>query len=265
MIRRPPRSTLFPYTTLFRSLLYAGYIGGGGDDRGLGIAVGSAGNAYVTGTTSSTEATFPVTGGPDLTFNGGAFDAFVAKISEIGAPATLTLTPAAATNPVNTQHCVTATVEDASGNPTPDITVRFTVTGAVNTSGSATTDANGQATFCYTGPTAPGADAITAYADTDNNNVQDAGEPGGAAAKTWVAGAPATLILTPATATNPVGTQHCVTATVKDAFGNPTPGVTVRFKVMGSVTTSGSATTNASGQAAFCYTGPQLVGADTIT
>src|SRR3712207_6947951 len=24
MIRRPPRSTLFPYTTLFRSLLYAG-------------------------------------------------------------------------------------------------------------------------------------------------------------------------------------------------------------------------------------------------
>src|SRR5690242_21022187 len=28
MIRRPPRSTLFPYTTLFRSLL----AGGGGDD-----------------------------------------------------------------------------------------------------------------------------------------------------------------------------------------------------------------------------------------
>src|SRR5258708_23649183 len=26
MIRRPPRSTLFPYTTLFRSLLYSGAI-----------------------------------------------------------------------------------------------------------------------------------------------------------------------------------------------------------------------------------------------
>src|SRR3712207_7631238 len=25
MIRRPPRSTLFPYTTLFRSVLWAGY------------------------------------------------------------------------------------------------------------------------------------------------------------------------------------------------------------------------------------------------
>src|SRR3712207_8541052 len=26
MIRRPPRSTLFPYTTLFRSLLYGGHL-----------------------------------------------------------------------------------------------------------------------------------------------------------------------------------------------------------------------------------------------
>src|SRR3712207_7733214 len=31
MIRRPPRSTLFPYTTLFRSL--RGVVVGGGDDR----------------------------------------------------------------------------------------------------------------------------------------------------------------------------------------------------------------------------------------
>src|SRR2546430_9143088 len=30
MIRRPPRSTLFPYTTLFRSLLIAGYTVGVG-------------------------------------------------------------------------------------------------------------------------------------------------------------------------------------------------------------------------------------------
>ncbi len=32
----------------------------------------AAGNAYVTGYTDSTEATFPVTVGPDLTYNGGA-------------------------------------------------------------------------------------------------------------------------------------------------------------------------------------------------
>ncbi len=32
----------------------------------------AAGNAYVTGYTDSTEATFPVTVGPDLTYNGGS-------------------------------------------------------------------------------------------------------------------------------------------------------------------------------------------------
>jgi hypothetical protein len=53
--------------------------GGNGSDTGYGIAVDSAGNAYVAGTTDSSQATFPVTVGPDLTSNGG-FDAFVAKV-----------------------------------------------------------------------------------------------------------------------------------------------------------------------------------------
>ena len=65
-------------------LVYCGYIGGTWDDYGRGIAVDEAGNAYVTGGTESTEASFPVVIGPDLTYNGGGFDAgdaFVAKIS----------------------------------------------------------------------------------------------------------------------------------------------------------------------------------------
>src|SRR5438034_11590189 len=33
MIRRPPRSTLFPYTTLFRSQRARGVVDGGGSDR----------------------------------------------------------------------------------------------------------------------------------------------------------------------------------------------------------------------------------------
>ncbi len=64
-------------------LVYAGYIGGADFDRGLGIAVDSAGNAYVTGSASSTEASFPVTVGPDLTFNGNG-DTFVAKVNAAG-------------------------------------------------------------------------------------------------------------------------------------------------------------------------------------
>src|SRR5256885_3356865 len=54
MIRRPPRSTLFPYTTLFRS-------------------VDAAGNAYVTGFTGSLD--FPTTAGAfQETIGGGGED-----------------------------------------------------------------------------------------------------------------------------------------------------------------------------------------------
>src|SRR5207247_1812920 len=61
-------------------LVYSGFIGGGGDDRGFGVAVDSAGNAYVTGFTSSSQSTFTVKGGPSLTYGGGAYDAFVTKV-----------------------------------------------------------------------------------------------------------------------------------------------------------------------------------------
>jgi hypothetical protein len=161
------------------------YLGGSGGDQGHGVAVDSQGSAYVTGSTFSSN--FPTTAGAfDTSLNGGSGDAFVTKLSfGPGAPATLTLAPKADTNDVDTEHCVTATVEDAAGNPTPDIVVRFSVMGAVNTSGSETTNASGQATFCYQGPALPGADAIEAYADNDNDNTQDAGEPFDTASKVW--------------------------------------------------------------------------------
>jgi hypothetical protein len=60
------------------SVSYATYLGGVGDDEGLGIAFDSSGNAYVTGQTASTN--FPVTGSTVLR----ATDAFVTKISADG-------------------------------------------------------------------------------------------------------------------------------------------------------------------------------------
>jgi hypothetical protein len=173
------------------ALVYSTYLGGTGDEVGNAIAVDAAGATYVTGSTSSRDFTAGCT--PpctvlDATASGaGQFaDAFIVKISHVGAPAMLTLSPEAATNPVKTQHCVTAMAQDALGNPTPGITVQFSVTGSVTTSGAATTDTNGQATFCYPGPRRAGRDSITAHADTDSNTVQDSGEPTDTGITAWV-------------------------------------------------------------------------------
>lgn len=66
------------------SLVYCGFIGGQGAEEGLGIALDNEGSAYVVGVTTSSEMTFPMTSGPDLTFNGGSEDAFIAKVGPDG-------------------------------------------------------------------------------------------------------------------------------------------------------------------------------------
>jgi hypothetical protein len=106
-----------------------------------------------------------------------------------GPPAQVTVDPPAATNPVDTQHCVTATVTDRFGNPTPNITVVFSVTGSNTASGSRTTGSDGKtAQFCYTGVLIGITDVITAFADFDpKNGKQDPGEPrSGPATKVWL-------------------------------------------------------------------------------
>ena len=73
------------------ALVYSTYLGGSGDERALGIAVDPAGNAYVTGSTTS--ANFPVTAGGFQTAYGGASaqrvpyfgDAFLVKLNPAGA------------------------------------------------------------------------------------------------------------------------------------------------------------------------------------
>lgn len=131
--------------------------------------------------------------GPDVAFtdNSPASDGLDIWILHahigVGAPATLTLSPPDAVNPVGTPHTVTATVTDGSGEPVPNIAVRFTVTGSVNTTGSCTTDSSGMCSFTYGGPALPGADLISAFADTNNNGGPDVGEPAAVpATKAWI-------------------------------------------------------------------------------
>jgi hypothetical protein len=100
------------------------------------------------------------------------------SLSEVARVENLSLTPETATNPVNTEHCVDATVTDQNGNPLSDIRVDFTVSGANTASGFAFTNAQGVAEFCYTG-TNTGDDTITASV----GNLSDT------ASKTWTSGA----------------------------------------------------------------------------
>jgi Ca2+-binding RTX toxin-like protein len=101
-----------------------------------------------------------------------------------GVAETLDLTPATDSNPEDTDHTVTATVEDSLGDPVEGVTVNFAVTGVNPTTGSATTNASGVATFTYTGANV-GVDTITAYADSDDDDVNDVAEPEDTATKTW--------------------------------------------------------------------------------
>jgi len=64
------------------ALVYSTYLGGSDGDSGGGIATDSAGNAYLVGTTASTD--FPTKNAIQPVYGGGEFDAFVTKINANG-------------------------------------------------------------------------------------------------------------------------------------------------------------------------------------
>lgn len=65
------------------ALVYSTYLSGNGDDTGRGVAVDSAGSAYITGGTTSTS--FPTTSGAfQATAPGGGADGFVSKLDPAG-------------------------------------------------------------------------------------------------------------------------------------------------------------------------------------
>jgi hypothetical protein len=81
--------------------------------------------------------------------------------------------------------------------------------------------------------------------DSDGDGIGDA----------CAVGPPTTVSLTPSAATNPLGANHTVTATVLDRSGNAVAGQVVEFRVSGTNRASGSATTDDNGAVTFTYTG----------
>jgi hypothetical protein len=185
----------------------------------------------------------------------------VEKIWEAaGSVTAISLSPASDTNTVGSSHSVTATVTPQLSS----VLVRFAVLSGPNknVTGSDGTDANGEATFTYTGSGGAGTDVIVGWVDVDGDTTIDVGEPQAVATKLWVSSGVTSLALSPNTDTNQVLTSHTVTATVSPV----TSGVELRFEVTSgpNAGTKGAGTTNAGGQTAFTYTGGATVGTDVI-
>ena len=88
---------------------------------------------------------------------------------------TVGLSPATATNPVGTDHTVTAIAQSAGGAPIAGATVNFAVLTGPNAgkTGSGGTNALGQTSFTYTDTGGPGTDTIQAFIGNLGSNVVD--------------------------------------------------------------------------------------------
>ncbi|MFN2587482.1 MAG: Ig-like domain-containing protein [Actinomycetota bacterium] len=132
------------------------------------------------------------------------------------------------------------------------------------------TDAQGRVTIGITVSPANDSDGtgnvvVTAFFETDDDADPEAGEPQDSSTKTWFTAQPRTIACQPETATNPVNTQHTVTCTVRDRFGEPVEGEAVTWTEdgPGDFTSRGSRT-NANGEV-VAVTSSSQGGTQTIT
>ena len=135
----------------------------------------------------------------------------------------LKLVPDKAVNNIGTSHTLTATLVDGGGKPISGQIITFNVTDGPHKTmnGSSTTNTNGIATWSYVG-TNVGTDTIVATG-YDQISIP--------VYKTWQQSDLPSIKLTPATATNNVGTSHTVAATLFDSTGTPVPEMKITFTV----------------------------------
>jgi len=178
-------------------------------------------------------------------------------------PTSVALGQSSASSLRGTTVTVTATVVTATGAPSPDARVVFSVTGANPKPLQAVmTDAAGHAVFTYSGPNV-GHDTIQAFVDLNANDQIDIGEPQTTIGHDFTAPVPASVKLLPPSGNAVRGSGVAFTAAVLDAAGAPVQGAAIHFLVTGANPQSVTATTDANGNAAFQYTGANA-GTDTI-
>jgi hypothetical protein len=131
----------------------------------------------------------------------------------------IVLSPTSATNPVGTQHTVTAKVTNNTGTPIQGEVVTFNVISGPNAgvNGTGTTNSNGDATFTYTGNGGTGTDQIQASFVNSQQNTQTSNT----VTKDWTATANTPPVADPQSVTTPEDTPKLITLTGSDADNDP--------------------------------------------
>lgn len=131
----------------------------------------------------------------------------------------IVLGPTSDTNPVGTQHTVTAKVSNSTGEPVQGALVTFDVISGPNQGehGTDTTDANGEATFTYTGDGGVGTDQIQASFEDSNEDTKTSNT----VTKEWTTSEANTPpVADPQSVTTLEDTPKIITLTGSDADGD---------------------------------------------
>ena len=269
------------------SLIYSTYLGASADDTGIGIAVDAAGNAYVTGHTTSTD--FPVLNAYQTSF-GGNYDAFVTKLTDAAPPASadLSVSNVDAPDPVLQGNNITYTIVVTNGGPDAATAVTLTdplpagvafasaSAGCTESSGIVTCSvgnlANGGSATMTIVLTATAAGTITNTA-TVSSDVDDPASANDSASATTTVNPVADLSVTKSGAPDPVAPGGLVTFTIVVANSGPSAATGVILSdpitngTLQSVTGPGCATVKAKGKTtATCAIGTLANGANaTVT
>ena len=193
------------------------------------------------------------------TLDGDDFSCTTTKIWA-APPPPCTVVPEMDTNPVNTEHTVTAIFEKGDGSPASGAPVSISITSGPNSPllADGMANASGQLTFSYMGGPNPGTDVIEFAGVVDEQIARCS------ATKIWVSTPPSCTVVPPS-ATNLIGEEHEMTVTVLRGNGAPAVGITVTAQVTAGPHAgfTGTAQTSASGVVVASYTGTSA-GTDTI-